>query len=349
MNDMQRKVKGFFERPEGTAGMIFIFIGIIAFLFAGNYLMPFIITALANTLYAAVLGGTLLALIALVMNPKVRALASAFFKSAMRWITGMFITIDPIGILKNYLDDMDSRLADIGDNIGKLEGQKKKLERTIAEETKVAEEAATRASVAKKQNQAAAAVAANMRKAARSNDFINKLRTIHEKMVFLGKILLKMRNSVSFLRDDTADQIRVLEMEYKSVKAAHKAMKSAEVLVAGSDAKDLFEQSAEFLAEDIATKLGEMETFMTLSEDFMTNMDLQNGVWDEKGMQMLEQFEQTGTVLSYEDKRDAGGKVRVAPNNPPLRVENPQLTEYNDSPQTQPQAPSAMASFFKKD
>lgn len=344
MEDMQRQVKGFFERPEGKTGMVFIFLGIMAFLFAGNFIMPFIIAALANTLYAMFLGGSLLAIIALVMNPKVRALGGALFKSAMRFLTGLFITIDPIGILKNYLSDMDDRLEEIADNIGKLNGQKQKLNRTIAEESKIAEEAARLASVAKKQGNQQA-IAANMRKAARSQEFINKLKTIEEKMEFLGKILMKMRNSVAFLRDDTADQIRVLEMEYKSIKAAHRAMKSAEVLVSGSEAKELFEQSAEFLAEDIANKLGEMETFMELSEGFMTNMDLQNGVWDEKGLEMLAHFEENGTLLAYEDKRDAGGKVRVASEST-LALPAPSI---DMTMQTTTQAPSAMASFFKKD
>lgn len=335
MEDMQRKVKGFFERPEGTTGMIFIFIGILGFLFVGNYLMPFIIAALANTLYAAFLGGTLLAIVALVMNNKVRALAGAMFKSAMRALTGIFITIDPIGILKNYLDDMDERLQAIADNIGKLNGQKQKLDRTINEEKQIAEEAMHMANAAKK-NGNQVAVSANARKAARSQEFIKKLQTISEKMEFLGRILMKMRNSVSFLRDDTADEIRVKEMEYKSVKAAHKAMKSAEVLVAGSEAKELYEQSLEFLAEDIANKLGEMETFMELSEGFMMNVDLQNGLWDEKGLAMLESFEHNGSLLSYEDKRDVG-KVRVATETQTLPD-----TGY----ETQTQNSSAMASFF---
>ncbi len=341
MEDMQRKMKGFFERPEGTTGMIFIFLGFIAFLFAGNYLWPLIIKVFEDTLYAAFLGGTIITLIALVMNPKVRALGSALFKSAMRALTGLFITIDPIGILKNYLDDMDERLSAIGENIGKLNGQKQKLDRTIAEEQQLAEEAAHLASAAKKQGNQVA-IAANMRKAARSQDFIKKLLTIREKMDFLGRILMKMRNSVSFLRDDTADQIRVLEIEYKSVKAAHKAMKSAEVLVSGSEAKDLFEQSAEFLAEDIANKLGELETFTALSEGFMMNVDLQNGVWDEKGLAMLESFEQTGSLLSYEENRDAG-KFRVATTGTETKA-LPEHTGYEN----QTQASSAMASFFNK-
>lgn len=334
MEDTQRKIKSFFERPEGTTGMIFIFVGILLFLFAGNYLMPFIITALANTLYATLLGGALLAIIALVMNGKVQAISSSIFKSAMRALTSIFITIDPIGILKNYLDNMDDKLKNIGLNIGKLNGQKQKLDRLIVNEQKIVEDATYMASAAKKQNNQVAMVT-NTRKVARSNDFIKKLQTMHDKMEFLGKNLMKMRNSVEALREDTADQIRILEIEYESVKASYKAMKSAEVLISGSDAKDLFEQSAEFLADDIANKLGEMETFMTLSESFLTNIDLQNGIWDEKGLAMLEDFEQNGSLLSYDEKRDVGGKVRIE-----TKKENQNTYE------NQTQNNSVMESFF---
>ena len=124
-----------------------------------------------------------------------------------------------------------------------------------------------------------------------------------------------MRNSVNFLLEDTTDEVRIMEMEYKSIKAAHKAMKSAEGLIQGSSEKDLFEQACEYVAEDVANKLGEMETFMDLSQNFMQNVDLQQGVWDEEGLKMLEEFEKTGSLMSYKkgDNKSYkdGNKVRV--------------------------------------
>ncbi len=339
---MENKVKGFFERPEGKTGMIFIVIGIFALLVGGNTIMPYVITALQNTLHAALLGGVLLGLIALVMNNKFRTLCSAFFKSAMRWLTGLFITIDPIGILKNYIDDMVDRLNDIRENIGKLNGQKQKLIRDIEEEKTNMEKAMRMASAAQKQGNDMM-VAQNSRKAARSQEFVGKLSSMLDRMEKLAKVLFKMEKSVNFLLEDTKDQVRIAEAEYKSIKAAHKAMKGAEALIQGSSAKDLFEQSMEHIANDIGQKLGEMETFMTLSEDFMANVDLQNGVWDEKGFEMLSHWEETGTLINYEDQRskDPGVKVRVES----VKKELPDpLAEI---PATQNQ-PSEFSAFFKK-
>lgn len=344
MNDVGKKVKGFFDRPEGTTGMIFIAIAVLAVLVAGNTIMPWVITALQNTIHAAVLGGVLLGGVALVMNKKFRFLCASMFKSAMRAITGIFITIDPIGILKNYIEEMQEKLRDIDANIGKLNGQKNKLASTITEENRNSEQAARMASVAKKQGNMQA-VSQNMRKAARSKEFVGKLQVTKEKMEFLSTILMRMRNSVSFLLEDTKDEVRIKEAEYKSIKAAHKAMKGAEALVQGDAAKELFEQSCEFIAEDIANKMGEMETFMELSEDFMTNVDLQNGVWDEKGLEMLENWEKTGELLNYETKRseEPGLKVRVA-----TTANTDTFPEYQPEEHQPSETKQQFASFFDK-
>jgi hypothetical protein len=66
--------KGFFDKPEGKMGMVFIVLGIFAFLVFGNTIMPHIITALQNTIHAAILGGIVLGTIWLLMNKKFRLL-----------------------------------------------------------------------------------------------------------------------------------------------------------------------------------------------------------------------------------------------------------------------------------
>lgn len=349
MEDATRKVKGFFERPEGKTGLIFIFIGVLAFLFAGNYIMPFVITALQNTLHAMALGAALLAVVGLAMNKKFRFLCSSVFKSVMRWLTGLFITIDPIGILKNYIEDMKRRLDEIAENISRLIGQKNKLIRSIEEEKRNAEKAARLAAAAQKQGNKQA-MAINARKVARSKEFVGKLEQMQQKIQVLEDILKKMRSSVEFLHEDTVDQVRLLEMEYKSIKAAHKAMKAAERLIHGDEAKELFEQTCEFVAEDVANKLGEMEMFMELSENFMTNVDLQNGVWDEEGMKMIEELDKKGSIFYEAGSIKETGKVRVATDNiPATNIQAQAEAEAEAASYTTPstQQQSQFGQFFK--
>ena len=42
---------------------------------------------------------------------------------------------------------------------------------------------------------------------------------------------------------------------------------------------------------DVNQKVGEMERFMEMSENFMQSVDLQNGVFEEEGLKMLEKWE----------------------------------------------------------
>ncbi|NNF20524.1 MAG: hypothetical protein HKN67_01175, partial [Saprospiraceae bacterium] len=51
------------------------------------------------------------------------------------------------------------------------------------------------------------------------------------------------------------------------------------------------------IADDVSGKVAEMERFMEMSESFMDSIDLQNGIFEEKGMQMLEKWEKESTSL----------------------------------------------------
>ena len=52
----------------------------------------------------------------------------------------------------------------------------------------------------------------------------------------------------------------------------------------------MFDQAMEVIADDVANKVGEMEQFMELSANFMESVDLQNGIFEEEGLKMLEEI-----------------------------------------------------------
>lgn len=55
--------------------------------------------------------------------------------------------------------------------------------------------------------------------------------------------------------------------------------------------------AVEAIADDVANKVGEMERFMDMSSKFMDSVDLQNGVFEEEGLKMLEQWENQSQLL----------------------------------------------------
>ena len=65
-----------------------------------------------------------------------RALVGYGYKSVMRWITGLFVQIDPIGILKGYVEHLQDNLRNMNKQINKLRGQMHQLKEIIVNNTK---------------------------------------------------------------------------------------------------------------------------------------------------------------------------------------------------------------------
>ena len=117
-------------------------------------------------------------------------------------------------------------------------------------------------------------------------------------MTVLYRVLNKMYQNSEILLEDTKDQVKLKEQERKAIRASHSAMKNAMDIISGSGSKrEMFDQALESIADDLANKVGEMERFMEMSSNFMESVDLQNGVFEEEGLKMLEQWEKESTLM----------------------------------------------------
>jgi len=300
------KPKSFWSRPEGVTGSV-VLAGLVlggGFLVATN--IAAIMALTSNVIY---LGGMLLvlgAIIYMVLDPRMRTLVGYMYKSIMRWITGIFVTIDPIGILKNYVSDLQDNLKKMSKQLGGLRGQMRKLTNMVSENRSEMENSLALAGKAKELGNDKQMLL-NSRKAARLKDVNAKYDTLLKRMDILYKVLSRMYQNSEILLEDTKDQVRVKEQERKAIRASHSAMKSAMSIIRGdSDKRALFDAAVEEIADDVANKVGEMERFMELSEDFMNSVDLQNGVFEEKGLQMLKEYEEKSTLLLLGEKTESG-------------------------------------------
>jgi len=61
------------------------------------------------------------------MDPQVRNLAWYLYKSIMKGITGLFIQIDPVGIIETYVAHLRKQLENLEGQIETLSGAKRKL------------------------------------------------------------------------------------------------------------------------------------------------------------------------------------------------------------------------------
>lgn len=300
--------KSFWSRPEGVTGAIFLlaFLGLGAYAIVtyGAAILAFVTQTLGLVVSLAVLG----VIVYMILDKRTRTLFSYMYQSVMRKLTSIFVTIDPIGILKNYVSDLESNLKKMGKQIGNLKGQMRNLKNMVAKNN---EEIENNLAIARKAKQMSneKQMVLSSRKAARLRETNEKYVALHARMKVLYRVLTKMYSNSEILLEDTKDQVKVKEQERKAIRASHSAMKSAMSIIKGDpDKRAMFDQAMEGIAEDVANKVGEMERFMELSSDFMNSIDLQQGIFEEKGLKMLEEYEKQSTLLLLggETKQESG-------------------------------------------
>jgi len=295
MSEVKRK--SFWKRPEGVTGGLFV----AAMLIGGGFLITSFISAIIGFLSSTI--GIIISLLVLgviiftAIDPKARALVGYMFKSAMRWITGLFIKMDPIGILKSYVDDLKTNLRKMNRQVSQLRAQMHKLKELIINNKKQINNNLAEAGVAQREDRKPQVIL-NTRKAGRLKESNKKLEALYQKMEVLYRVLTKMYENSEIMLEDINDQVEVKEQERKAIVASHGAMSSAMNIIKGNkDKKAMFDMALEAVADDVSQKVGEMERFMQVSDSFMQSIDLQNGVFEEEGLKMLEKWEQEGTSL----------------------------------------------------
>ena len=296
------KPKSFWKRPEGVTGAILL----VALLAGVGYLVATnigaIMLALQNVLVLALTILVIGAIVYMILDPKMRTLVSYMYKSAMRKLTSLFVTIDPIGILENYVDDLQKNLKKMSAQIGNLRGQIRKLKNLLTENNEQIEQNLMLARKAKEKGIENQMVLAS-RKAARLKDTNAKYEELLAKLEILYRVLTKMYQNSEILLEDTKDQVRHKKEERKAIRASHSAMKSAMNVISGdADKRALFDAALEEIADDVANKVGEMEQFMEMSSSFMESVDLQQGIFEEEGLKMLEEWEKQSTLLLMGDR-----------------------------------------------
>lgn len=298
-----RPTKSFWKRPEGVAGTVFL-----GLLLAGIALLVFtnwaaIIAATQSVLYLTLILLVLSVIAYMIIDPAMRNLLSYMYRSIMRSVASMFITIDPIKVLKNYVSDLGESLNRMNRQINKLRQQMHLLKEQIQQNKRDIADNLDQASKARERNRRNVMILKS-RKAGRLKESNMKLDDLLKRMEVLYKVLMRMYDNSYILKEDIEDQVNLKEKEREAIHASHSAMRSAMNIISGNkDKRYQFDQALEAIADDVSQKVGELEQFMEMSENFMQSIDLEKGVFEEEGMKMLEQWEsEESSLLLGEDK-----------------------------------------------
>ena len=290
--------KSFWQRPEGVTGALALGGMVVGGILLADKILPVLNRVVSSTVGLAAGIAVLAGILYVAMDPKMRNLIWYAYKSVMRWITGVFVEIDPIAILKSYIEDLEKNLRQMSKQIGALRGQIRTLQGTYNANEQEIKKQMHLATQAQKSNDEKNVTLAT-RKAGRLQDANEKYDVLLKKMDVLYRMLTRMYENSEIMLEDTRDQVQIRVQEYEVIKTSNSAIRSAMNILKGDpDKRALFDQATEALADEVSMKVGEMERFMDTSRNLMASIDLQNGVFEEDGMRLLEEWEKSGTFLS---------------------------------------------------
>lgn len=296
--------KSFWKRPEGVTGGLVLTGLLVGGVWVLYKALPYLIGLATNALYLGAMLMVLGVILYMILDHRTRNLVWYMYKSIMRGITGMFIKLDPISILKSYVEDLRDNLGKMNKQIAKLRSQMHLLKELMLKNNKQISSSLGQAAEAQKSSQESVMIL-KTRQAGRLKESNLKLDDLYKKMDILYRVLNKMYDASKIMADDISDQVKIKEQERDAIHASYSAMKSAMSVISGDkDQRALFDEALDAMANDVSMKVGEMEQFMELSENFMASVDLQNGVFEEEGLKMLEKWENQGVSLILGKEKD---------------------------------------------
>lgn len=294
--DADAEKRSFWSRPEGVLGLIVLAavagLGLVYF----NRVVEFLIRVAENTLYLGLLLAALGLLIFLFTSKDVRTAVFFLFKTLMRKITGVVVQLDPIAIMKIYIDDLKDKRRKMQGQIDQLAGQLVKLNKKIGENNDAIKQKFAEAnkanSLSDKPGMREAAQLATI-EGAGLQEMNEKLFPLQRNMKLVLEFMEKVNKSADYIIKETEIKVKLKEAEYQIVKESSNALRTAVSIFKGNpDKKFYFDESMEYIQDDMSRKLGEMKRAMDLSMDFINSVDIQNGVLSDKGQAMLEAYNQ---------------------------------------------------------
>lgn len=310
--------RSYWSKPEGITSALFIGALGAFVLYYWNTIALFLIEVTQNTLYLGVLLALLAGFIFLITSKDVRTALFFLFKTFMRKITGLVIKLDPIAIMKIYVDDLKQQRQKMQGQINLLAGQLVKLNKKITENNEQIKqkfaEANKATEMSHKPGMREASQLATI-EGAGLQEMNEKLFPLQRNMKTVLEFMEKVNTSADYIIKETEIKVKLKETEYQIVKESSNALRTAVSIFKGNpDKKFYFDESMEYIQDDMSRKLGEMKRAMDLSMDFINGVDIQNGILSDKGQAMLEAYNSGQfKLINLDGQKEKDPIVRINP------------------------------------
>lgn len=282
------------EKPGGTTGMIVLGVVVGAIAINITPIMNFIAAACASTLSAIGMAAALFLVLYCLFDPRIRNIGSTIYFMIMRKIEGLLVDYDPISIVKRKIMQMNNKIQEITDNMGKLRGLIDKSEKRIQDKKKQCDHDFQLLNKYKEAGKVQDA-AVYERQVTRLTEVIknSEARLIQSKQWY--EIMGKLKHQAELTVLDATNEVNERVEEWEMIKAQHKAFTSIVGIINGKDDQfSLFTRAMDHMADDISQKLGEMSFIIEETGGLMSKIDMDNLVMSDKANALLAQYNSGG-------------------------------------------------------
>ena len=295
--------KSFWKRPEGPFGMVAL-AAVVGAAGVGFYLiLPFVIALLANTLEAAGLAAALIAVLWLAFNPTFQTACSNLFKNSVRFFASWVVETDPIGILRNNLDDMKKAKYALDQTVQRFAGSDERLKRSIVAKGEEINGLGRKAARAEQM-------------AAAAQDPMEKERLMLQRQTFLEQagMLMQGVKQLQALEDQTSkmlstfqhwsqisdskiqrteNKVNFLAEQRKMILDAKATLGVGQQLLRGNPEQlKMVDMALEYLEDDTSRTLGEIREFSRYTDKLLTNEQIESGAAADDAAAKFAEFNQ---------------------------------------------------------
>jgi hypothetical protein len=296
----------FWQRPEGkVGGGIMAGLG-VAVAWAFVHFLPALIQIAENTLYLAGLVGVLALLYFTVFVwDRPRTLLFYGLQMISRWVTGNFVELDPVAILKSFVRQMEKRREVIRDRLGRIVGVRRMVEAKIARSEKERQDALRLAKAAQGTGDEDG-LNAHAEIAARRVRDIEEYRAMQDQMMNIEKLLQRVLRRADFHIQTAQDEANQLADKHTITGAVASATAAAQGIFGDTDLAEVRDMAAERIRDDYEKRLGELQTLIDLT-DFDHAVDLNQMAFRQEGLTQLAEAEKKVSAAEAADPAVSAG------------------------------------------
>jgi len=297
--------KSFWSRPEGKVGLI-INAAIAAALFYGwGVIVPFVLAALTSTLHLVVVATALFSLLWVLFDGNFRRFAWYLYKSGIRKLTSWFVDLDPIGILKSYIEKLKGKKEELEASVGEIKGQRIELTRSLKKNQEAYESTMSNLEAAKaglasgdaaKQRQAGRIQGVQSKQATRLSAMVETQKAHLKKFDFIVEVLTRYGEVCDDTMLDMDNEVKYREEERKQARAFKKGMSAAFGILKGlPDDQEMYDMALESLENEYTQKMGEVENALDLTKNVILQADFNDAAALAKADALLNKWKGTNT------------------------------------------------------